>query len=535
MKERMNWNKLLSNKRVSDFDECGIASKKSQFVDPRSSFEKDFDQITFSYPFRRLQDKTQVIPFPKFDFVHTRLTHSLEVASVGRSFGKLVADLIFKELDEKTLKSLNICNSDIGALIAASCLAHDIGNPPFGHSGEDSISHYFIRNDHNFKPNLEEEDGKYFKSEYVRNQETRDLTQNKYEIPKNLALTSIKRYKDLSNFEGNANGFRIITQNCSRGINPTLALLGTFTKYPRESFLEKNPFDGFKKSEKPKSQSKYGFFQEQKKLFEFVAQEVGLIKVKDIGDNDTAYYRHPLAFLMEASDDIAYGIIDFEDGCRLGLIDFDKQYSSIRLRNKSNKLETVKINKSSREILIEIAILDDAFSNEKLNSFSDFKQEISYLRSKVINVIIHQCFDVFKNEYENIMTGKFDKALIDCIENKSIKENLNLMGTLVRKYVYQYAPVLESEASGFEVMEHLINSFAITSNICYSCGNEETARDRKMRSLLPVEFQPENEKEIENLSDDEKYERVLKVLDYISGMTDKYAVNLYRKIKGIEI
>src|SRR5690606_38578333 len=146
MTERMNWNNLLSKKRVSDFDQCGIPGKKSQLIDPRSPFEKDFDQITFSYPFRRLQDKTQVIPFPKFDFVHTRLTHSLEVASVGRSFGKLAAELIFKELDEKTLVELKICHSDIGALIAASCLAHDIGNPPFGHSGEDSISHYFIQN-----------------------------------------------------------------------------------------------------------------------------------------------------------------------------------------------------------------------------------------------------------------------------------------------------------------------------------------------------------------------------------------------------
>ena len=136
----MDWNKLLSQKRVADFDECGLPTKKSQFIDPRSPFEKDFDQITFSYPFRRLQDKTQVIPFPKFDFVHTRLTHSLEVASVGRSFGKL-SNLIFKELDKKTIEKLNICHSDIGALIAAACLAHDIGNPPFGHSGEDSISH----------------------------------------------------------------------------------------------------------------------------------------------------------------------------------------------------------------------------------------------------------------------------------------------------------------------------------------------------------------------------------------------------------
>lgn len=533
MAKRMNWNNLLSKKRVSDFDQCGVPVKKSQLIDPRSPFEKDFDQITFSYPFRRLQDKTQVIPFPKFDFVHTRLTHSLEVASVGRSFGKLAAELIFKELDKKTIDELNICHSDIGALIAASCLAHDIGNPPFGHSGEDSISHYFIQNDYNFKPDFIKENGKYYTENYFYEKEER--TQIKNEVPLEEALTSIKRYKDLSNFEGNANGFRIITQNCDRGINPTLALLGTFTKYPRESYLEKNPFDGIEKSKTPKSQTKYGFFQEQKKLFEFVANELGLIKVKGIGKNDSAYYRHPLAFLMEASDDIAYGMIDFEDGCRLGLIDFDKKYSNISLRNKENKKKTVNINKSPKEILIEIAELDEAFSLKKLNSFSDFKQQISYLRSKVINVIIHQCFDVFKKEYEKIMTGIFDKALIDCIENDSIKENLDLMGTLVRKYVYQYSPVLESEASGFEVMEHLINSFAITSNICYSCGEEETAREKKMRSLLPDEFQPENEKEIQSLSDDEKYERVLKVLDYISGMTDKYAVSLYRKIKGIEI
>src|SRR5690606_11660602 len=263
--------------------------------------------------------------------------------------------------------------------------------------------------------------------------------------------------------------------------------------------------------------------------------ELGLIKVKGIGENDSAYYRHPLAFLMEASDDIAYGMIDFEDGCRLGLIDFDKKYSSISLRNKENKKKTVVINKSPKEILTEIAELDEAFSVEKLNSYSDFKQQISYLRSKVINVIIHQCFNVFKKEYEKIMTGQFDKALIDCIENDSIKSNLELMGTLVRKYVYQYSPVLESEASGFEVMEHLINSFAITSNICYSCGEEETARDKKLRSLLPDEFQPANEIEIENLTDEEKYERVIKVLDFISGMTDKFAVNLYKKIKGIDI
>ncbi|WP_394775768.1 hypothetical protein [Flavobacterium sp.] len=133
------------------------------------------------------------------------------------------------------------------------------------------------------------------------------------------------------------------------------------------------------------------------------------------------------------------------------------------------------------------------------------------------------------------MNGRFDKALVDSIDDKEILENLELMKTLVRKFVYQYPPVLESEASGFEVMEHLIDSFAITSNICYSCGEEETAKDKKLRSLLPEEFQPAVEKEIEQLSDWEKYERVLLVLDYITGMTDKYAINLYRKIKGLQV
>lgn len=531
----MNWNKLLSNKRVSDFDSCDTQIEKSQFTDPRSPFEKDFDQITFSYPFRRLQDKTQVIPFPKYDFVHTRLTHSLEVASVGRSFGKLVAPIIFKELDDKTIEELKISHSDIGALVAAACLSHDIGNPPFGHSGEDSISHYFLQSNISLKPDFHFKNGEYIKETYQRNSETGQFEEIEIIYDKEIALDIIKRYEDLSNFEGNANGFRIITQNCAKGINPTFALLGTFTKYPRESHLEIDPYENLEKRLQPKSQTKYGFFQEQKKLFKFVANELGLIKVDGIGEFDIAFFRHPLAFLMEASDDIAYGMIDFEDGCRLGLIDFEKNYLKVSLRNKNNINESFDVNKSPRQILIEIAQIDTAFSIEKLNSFTDFKQEISYLRSKVINVVIHKCFDVFQVEYENIMNGKFDKALIDCIDDESIKENLRLMGILVRKYVYQYLPVLESEATGFEVMENLINSFAITSNICYSCGEKETAKDKKLRSLLPEEFQPANEREIQNLTDEEKYERVLKVLDYISGMTDKYAVSLYKKIKGIDI
>ena len=494
--DRMDWRKLLSTERISELGDCKKNEfPKSQFEDPRSPFERDFDQIIFSYPFRRLQDKTQVIPFPEFDFVHTRLTHSLEVASVGRSFGKLVTDLIEKEEGKEVLGKNT--SSDIGALIAAACLAHDIGNPPFGHSGEDSISNYFRENE-----------GK----------------------EKILQQLSEKQKMDICNFEGNANGFRIIANNYVRGINPTCALLGTFTKYPRESYLEKKPSN----IEELKSQAKYGFFQSEKDIFKNIAKELELIPIEDIGEEDIAYHRHPLAFLMEASDDIAYGMIDFEDGCRLGLIDFEKKYETIKLRNKENKLKEKEINKSPKQILGEIAKLDDSFCEDKLKEFDDYKQQLSYLRSKVINILIHQCFEVFKKNHEDIMKGKFDKDLISCID-QGVIENLEYIKILVRKYVYQHPPVLQSEASGFEVIEYLIDSFATTSNICFTCGEEETAKQKKMRSLLPEEFQPENEIQVENLAVGEVYKQVLRILDYISGMTDKYAVHLYRRIKGIEI
>ena len=260
-----------------------------------------------------------------------------------------------------------------------------------------------------------------------------------------------------------------------------------------------------------------------------------MIRIEDIGEDDIAYHRHPLAFLMEASDDIAYGMIDFEDGCRLGLIDFEKIYGTIKLRNKKNKLEEKEINKSPKQILGEIAELDDSFSEDKLKEFNDYKQQLSYLRSKVINVLIHKCFNVFKNNYDDIMKGEFDKDLISCISDDIVKENLECIKVLIRKYVYQHPPVLQSEASGFEVIEYLIDSFATTSNICFTCGEEETAKQKKMRSLLPEEFQPEDEIQVQKLTGEDIYNRVLRILDYISGMTDKYAVHLYRRMRGIEI
>jgi dGTPase len=525
MSKRLNWKKLLSTKRVSDFGPCKLTkSKKSQFVDIRSPFERDFDQLIFCYPFRRLQDKTQVIPFPEFDFVHTRLTHSLEVASVGRSLGKMAAGFIFNELPSSFIKEMRFCQNDIGTLVASACLAHDIGNPPFGHSGEKSISYYFTDIDATLQPyNLNHPSyrGQSKKRHCFFSEEG-----DKF-ISHDEFVYNTKKWSDLINFEGNANGFRIITNNCERGVNPTAALLGTVSKYPRESWLVKDPFQGLSPTNQPKSQSKYGLFQEQRTLFKEVATNLGLIPIAGVSKYDIAFRRHPLAFLMEAADDIANQIIDFEDGCRLGLIVFDKNYTL--------KVGSSNIIDSPVNILLSIAKLDASFELEKVKDNIDFKASISYLRAKVINVLVHNTFAIFAENYESIMNGTFDKALLDCVQNKIIVKNLKHMRALVRDCVYNYRPVLESEASGFEVMSSLIESLAVTSNLCIACGEIATPRQSKLQNLLPVEFRPKIEEGFEDLTFDIIYERLLKVLDYVSGMTDNYAVGLYRRIKGTSL
>lgn len=530
--QRMSWDKLLSTKRISEIKNCDSEKKDSQFIDIRSPFEKDYDQLTFSYPFRRLQDKTQVIPFPEFDFIHTRLTHSIEVASVGRSLGKMAADLILKDNGEEIFKNLSICRSDIGALVAAACLAHDIGNPPFGHSGEDTIRFYFDKTRYNDPSlNIIKDDGTDFIYDYNNYNDPNYSIKNQVKIEERILkqtyFENLKRWNDLLKYEGNANGFRILCNNCDKGINPTYALLGIYTKYPIESFLHKYPF-----SEKiPKSFSKFGFFQNEKEIFKIIANDLGLIPLENIGEFDTAFHRHPLAFLVEAADDIAYRMIDFEDGCRLGLIDFDKAYQTNLVSSSSQ----VRIKKSPKEMLIDIASIDKSFNKEYVESVPDFKCALSYLRSKVINVLIQLSFEQFEKNYKLIMEGQYDSALLENIDNSIVNENLVLMRNLLDIYVYNYKPVLESEASGFEVISSLIESFSRTCNICYRCGDKETLQDKKLIKLLPPEYLPTEEEKNGELKFDEIYSRYLTVLDYITGMTDNFAISLYRKIKGISL
>jgi dGTPase len=544
--KRMEWNKLLSTKRVREL--TGKPSSQGLSNACRSEFGRDKDQIIFSYPFRRLQDKTQVIPFPKADFVHTRLTHSLEVSSIGNSLVCAVWERIKEEIEQADFH-----REDVTTLVEAACLAHDIGNPPFGHSGEDSISEFFNSNSPTTEKLIESFIGGVHNSWFDRIKEcilngkeiespeekftakiSRDDagTTVAFQVLKDGSITekysisvdNYKKWHDLTHFEGNANAFRIMVDACDDGLNPTLALLGTLAKYPRESYLRSLPED-FKKQ---KGMSKYGFFQSEKETFREVAKELGLLEKEGVSSLDIAYCRHPLVFLMEAADDIAYKVIDFEDGCRLKLIDLDKKYS-------------LKVG----GVDIEVIIADELVKLFKSKSYSGFdedrykkltnnKSRIAYFRSCLIKILIKECSDVFIREYENIMSGEFDSDLIGHIEEDT-KQCLKKMKSLVTEFVYQYRPVLTCEASGFKVVKGLMEAWIESTIICYTCKDFETKSNEKNRALLPRKFRPDNETHAQTLTFDEIYSRVLKILDYVSGMTDTYAVDLYKKMYGIHL
>ena len=333
----MDWQFLLNDNRL------GIdATFTKDSLDGRNQFQKDFDRVVFSPAFRRLQDKTHLFPLPESDFVHTRLTHSLEVAVVGRSLDNLVGENIIgrhPELEKRFNKF------HFGDIVAAASLAHDIGNPPFGHSGEDAISEYF-----NYGG------GKVFKEK----------------------IKDEKKWLDLIKYEGNAQGFRIITalQNpdVKGGLQLTYATIASFTKYPKESFSSKN----LRKLSEKNIYSKYGFFQAEKELFKAVAESSGLECI----DKKESYwwFRHPLAFLVEAADDICYRIMDLEDGFRLGLVSFAEAEELIIPLVNSNALEGYERR--------------------------DEKEKIGYLCTKAISDLVNELALIYLDEEKNILSGK---------------------------------------------------------------------------------------------------------------------------------
>lgn len=451
----MDWNKLLTP--VSP----GENKKDGESIEGRSQYQRDFDRIVFSSAFRRLQDKTQVFPMPENDFVHTRLTHSLEVSCVGRSLGNQVGEKI---LNRHPYLQKDFTKYHFGEIVAAACLAHDIGNPPFGHSGEDAISQYFKNGN-----------GKIFQKE----------------------LNDENKWNDFIWFEGNAQGFRILTKvqnpDILGGLRLTYATLAAFTKYPKESFTP----DFSKATFNNKIFKKFGFFQSEKEVFKDVAEKTGLIFKGN--SNEYCWYRHPLAFLVEAADDITYRIMDWEDGFRLGILTFSE----------------------TEELLMNLIKKDEL----KEYNVRDKNEKISYLRAKAINTIVNQLTEVFLENEVEIMNGNFMKDLISIIKNSS---DLETIKNLSIEKIYSIDSVLEREIAGYEVLGGLLDIFINSINDVYN-GNP-SFRSKSIFKLLPKQFLAENGK-----PEDDLYMRLLKITDFVSGMTDSYAVSLYRRIKGISL
>ncbi len=440
----MNWLQLLSPQRIN---QTGNSHELS-----RSAFEQDYDRIIFSHPFRRLQDKTQVHPLPEDDFVHTRLTHSLEVSSVGRSLGKKVGEIILSE-NAELAKEISLF--DFGAVVAAGSLAHDLGNPPFGHSGEDAISDFFIH--HPFGQSIQ------------------------------TKVTELQ-WADLINFEGNAQGFRILNKK-EYGFKLTYSTLGAFTKYPCPALFHH-------RDKNKKSQKKYGFFESEAIAFKQVADQLGLIT-----QGGSVWCRHPLSFLVEAADDICYSIIDLEDGCRLGLLSFDEiigLFSPI-LKNKLN--------------------------TQKLAQKSGLNEKLGILRAMVINELIEATTKVFIAHEKEILEGNFDQALTDSCEHQLALKNISNISI---EKIYRARHVVEIEAAGFEVLPGLLEEFGKASDSLLKKNAEK--KYSNLSKLFPIETSLAIQ-----ANPNDTYLQFREVVDFISGLTDRHALSLYRKIKGFEI
>jgi dGTPase len=441
----MNWHQLLSAERLGKEGNEKLSNQDYA----RSQFQRDYDRIIFSSPFRRLQNKTQVFPLPGSIFVHNRLTHSLEVASVGRSLGSMLANQLTKQVDLKDCPLI----SEIGNIVSAACLAHDLGNPAFGHSGEKAISRYFTHGE-----------GLQYKTQ-----------------------VSDAQWCDLTNFEGNANAFRILT-HIFNGKNEsqfalTYSTLSTLVKYPCEAITDRDKSKVYQK--------KYGFFDSETDTYKKIADALGIIRFQE---SPLIYYRHPLAFLVEAADDICYYIIDLEDAHRLGIFNDDEVWN-----------------------LMSGLLGSDPETLSRYKDIHDSNDKISFLRAKCINSLINECSAIFLKHLPQIMEGQFNASLTGSLPepyNKALKR----IETISKRKIYDFRTVVEKEIAGYKVMSGLLEEFVP------AVMDGTTHYHEKLQKLIPSQFAA---------LDDSAYSKIEGVLDFVSGMTDLYAVELFRKIKGI--
>lgn len=440
----MNWQKLLSAKRF------GMEEYHDEKHHDRSDFQRDYDRLIFSSPFRRLQNKTQVFPLPGSIFVHNRLTHSIEVSSVGRSLGVIISRELRKRDPEYPADF-----EDISSIVAAGCLAHDLGNPPFGHSGETAISSFFS-----------EGKGKYLEQKVKEEG---------------------GRWEDLINFEGNANSIRLLIHQFNGrrkgGFAMTYSMLASIAKYPYSSTA-------------PNQKGKFGFFQSEEDDFRRIANELGMLCVSE---NPLQFVRHPLVYLVEAADDICYKIMDIEDAHKLGLLSTEQTISLFM-----NFFDEERQQKMKRT----------------MDRVSDTNEQIAYLRSSVIGLLVDECSRVFLDNEDAIMLGQFEGALIKHISPLPNRANKEATRISISK-IYKTKDVVDIELAGHRIIGFLLETFitAVTEH-------PTTKYSELIISRIPEQFE---------IHADSTYKRILAVLDFVSGMTDVYALDLYRKITGMSL
>lgn len=447
----MNWEQLLSNKRLGQ-------EHQPHSVDDRTEFQRDYDRLIFSAPFRRLQNKTQVFPLPGSIFVHNRLTHSLEVSSVGRSLGNDVSRALLERHPE--LKDTHFM--ELGSIVSAACLAHDLGNPPFGHSGEKAIGTYFS-----------EGKGRFLKDYFC--EETGD------------SLTS-EQWHDLISFEGNANAFRLLTHHF-KGRRPggfvmTYSTLASIVKYPFSSNLSAG-------------KRKFGFFQAEMESYQRIAEELG-IKRFDSPDGTLKYARYPLVYLVEAADDICYEIMDIEDAHKLKILTTEE----------TRGLLLSYFPQSQREHIIQ-----------RMCTVEDKNEQIVYLRSCVINALETECVKVFVENEDKILNGEFEGSLIDHLCDTT-KQAYRRCEEVSFSRIYSSKDVMDIEIAGFKVITTLLD--LMVQAVIHT--------DKAFSQLLINRVSTQYDIKAPTL-----YGRIMAVLDYISGMTDVYAMDMYRKINGMSI
>ncbi len=450
----MEWAALLSHRRLGQ-------PARDRAHRPRTPFQVDHDRIVFSSAFRRLQDKTQVFPLAESDFVRTRLTHSMEVSCVGRSLGTRAGEFICQKH-----RLADLHPSDFGAIVAAAALAHDVGNPPFGHSGEDAIRHWFDTSP-------------------VAAATKRHFT--------HAQLADFHRY------EGNAHAFRVVSvlqmSDNTGGMQLTCATLGALAKYPIESDT-----NGESANYAGSSAKKFNFFQAEKSLFAEVADQTGLISRSE---NAAWWCRHPLAFLVEAADDICYYLIDFEDAYRHDLISYDE----------------------IRETFL--GIIDSRDTADRLSAIADKKRQIEFLRAKAIGKLVDQAAEAFIERDDAILSGEFDWPLLAVT---SSAPKLETIASRSRESIYSNGKVVAIEAAGFEVLGGLLDIFVGSANELAWNSARASSRAAKSMKLVPAQFFGASGE-----PDADDYLRLLRLVDFVAGMTDTYAVSLYKRLRGISL